>query len=134
MDKNKEEEMLNDIDVLIKKKVELENENENLKAQLTGCRNYIEQVHKEFEKKDKDIEWLKTDADEMRWNVRNLIALYDRAESEHRNDKIEFAITHLSILKLRFRELGVVDFIYREIDDEIYRLKKLREVEKDGKD
>ena len=132
MDENKESEMMNDIEVLIKKKVELENEVSRLKAQVFGFQQYIEQVHREVERKDKDIEWLKTDADEMRWNVKNLIALYDRAETEHRNGEIEFAVARLSILKLKLNEGGYIHDVgmLGVIDKEIFDLTRLKDGER----
>lgn len=126
-----EEEMLNDIDVLIKKKVELENERDGLKAQLSGCRNYIEQVHREVDKKDKDIEWLKANVDEMRCNTKNLIKLFSDAESKHCDDKIDFAIGRLSILKLKLNEGGYIHDVgmLGVIDKEIFDLKRLKDGE-----
>ena len=97
-----EEEMLNDIDVLIKKKVELENEVAQLRAQVHGFQQYIEQVHREIEKKDREVEWFKKDVDETRFNMMHIIGLHESAVREHRDEMFEFAIARLSLLWNRF--------------------------------
>lgn len=125
-----EEEMLNDIDVLIKKKVELENERDDLKAQLSGCHNYIEQVHREMERKDREIEWFKKDIDETRFNMMHIIGVHEKVVREHRDEMFEFAIARLSLLKARLNASECSIDVLGTIDKMIYDLKGWQ---KDGK-